>query len=58
VDGIEELRRWQDAGGHCRVLGRSGEEATVGLFTCDGGEEMGQVTVALADLAEVDGVDG
>lgn len=38
------LRRWQDAGAVWRVLGRDGATTTVGLYTCDGGEEVGRVS--------------
>ena len=33
------LRRWEDAGGLWRVLGRDVGGITVGLYRCDGGEE-------------------
>jgi uncharacterized protein len=38
-DFVALLRRWEDAGGHWRVLGRDVAGVTVGLYRCDGGEE-------------------
>ena len=43
-DPVEVLWRWERSGAVWRVLGRSGTDLTVGLFTCDGGEEMGRLT--------------
>lgn len=40
---VETLERWEAAGGHWRVLERAGGVATVGLCSCDGGEEMHRV---------------
>jgi hypothetical protein len=39
TDFVALLRRWEDAGGLWRVLGRAGGSVTVGLYRCDGGEE-------------------
>jgi hypothetical protein len=39
-DAVAVLRRWEDAGGLWRVLARQGSGVTVGLFRCDGGEEI------------------
>ena len=39
-DFVAMLRRWEDAGGLWQVLGRHREEITVGLYRCDGGEEV------------------
>jgi hypothetical protein len=47
-DPIEVLRRWELAGGLWRVIGRSGHDVTIGLFQCDGGE---QVDVVRSDEA-------
>jgi hypothetical protein len=41
---VEVLRRWQDSGAVWRVLHRDAAAVTVGLFTCDGGEEVSRVT--------------
>jgi hypothetical protein len=38
-DLVSLLRRWEDAGGLWRVLGRDVGTVTVGLYRCDGGEE-------------------
>lgn len=43
-DPVETLRRWEDTGAVWRVLARDDEHATVGLFTCTGGEEVSRVT--------------
>jgi hypothetical protein len=43
-DLVDRLQRWQDAGATWRVLHRAGGRITVGLFTCDGGEEMERAT--------------
>jgi len=51
-DDVEVLRRWEQSGAVWRVLERSGSSVTVGLFTCDGGEEMGRVVSSSADLLE------
>jgi hypothetical protein len=45
-DVVAELRRWEDAGGVWRVLGGEGRMITVGLFRCDGGEEVDRFTAA------------
>lgn len=38
-DFVALLRRWEDAGGGWRVIGRDGGAVTVALYRCDGGEE-------------------
>jgi hypothetical protein len=38
------LRRWEDAGGVWRVLGRSAGGLTVALCTCTGGEEVDRLS--------------
>lgn len=45
-DAVEVLRRWADAGAVWRVLAESERQVTVGLFTCDGGEEVSRLTSA------------
>lgn len=45
-DPVAVLRRWQDAGAHWAVLGRHGETVSVGLYRCDGGEEVDRITSA------------
>ncbi len=49
-DPAEALRRWEDSGGHWRVLRRSETAVVVGLFTCDGGEEMERVEASPSEL--------
>ena len=43
-DPSEILRRWGDAGAHWKVLARNGDTVTIGLFRCDGGEEVDRIT--------------
>ncbi len=40
---LAALRRWEGSGAVWRVLARGGDQVTVGLFSCDGGEEMGRI---------------
>ncbi len=42
-DQVAALRRWEDSGALWRVLQLGADRATVGLFTCDGGEEVGRL---------------
>jgi hypothetical protein len=42
-DRVAVLRRWEDSGALWRVLELDADRATVGLFTCDGGEEVGRL---------------
>jgi hypothetical protein len=39
-DPVAVLQRWQDAGAIWRVLDRRPKGVTVGLYQCDGGEEV------------------
>ncbi len=43
-DAVSRLNRWELAGGVWRVLGRSDDQVTIGLYTCDAGEEMERFT--------------
>ena len=43
---VDQLLRWEESGGVWRVLARAGASLTVGLFTCDGGEEMSRLSSA------------
>jgi len=43
-DQVAVLRRWEDSGALWRVLELGADRATVGLFTCDGGEQVGSLT--------------
>jgi hypothetical protein len=45
MDPADALRRWIASGGHWEVLAEHGDEVTVGLFTCDGGEEMDRLVL-------------
>lgn len=42
-DPVAVLQRWEDCGGVWRVLNRRSESVIVGLYRCDGGEEMDRV---------------
>lgn len=41
---LDELRRWEDSGAHWQVLHRTERSVTIGLLTCDGGEEVDRFT--------------
>ena len=43
-DPVAVLTRWERSGAVWRVLARSRAGVTVGLLSCDGGEEMGRLT--------------
>ncbi len=43
ADPVALLRRWEDAGGLWRVLARDAGTITVGLYRCDGGEEVDRI---------------
>ncbi|CAN5457082.1 hypothetical protein BH10ACT9_BH10ACT9_21820 [soil metagenome] len=45
-DPVAVLQRWEDCGGVWRVLERRSDAVTVGLYRCDGGEEMDRVSSA------------
>lgn len=44
TEPVATLLRWEMMGGVWRVLGRDEDEVTIGLFTCDAGEEMDRFT--------------
>lgn len=44
TEPVSRVLRWERAGGVSRVLGRDAGQVTIGLFTCDGGEEMDRFT--------------
>lgn len=44
ADHVADLLRWERSGAVWRVLDRSASGLTIGLFSCDGGEQMDQVT--------------
>ena len=37
------LQRWQDAGAHWAVIARHKDSITIGLYRCDGGEEVDRI---------------
>ena len=43
-DPVVVLQRWQDAGAHWAVIARHAGSITVGLYRCDGGEEVDRIT--------------
>ena len=47
---VDVLRRWETSGGHWRVLSRTDASVVLGLFSCDGGEEMHRLTAASVEL--------
>ncbi len=51
ADLVGTLRRWETAGGTWRVVERSPDALVIGLFSCDGGEEMERLSSADPDLA-------
>jgi hypothetical protein len=51
-DPVAVLQRWEDAGAYWRVLSRNNEWVTVGLFRCDGGEEVDRFTSNDAELLQ------
>jgi hypothetical protein len=55
-DVVEALRRWQDFGAVWRVLERDSGRVTIGLFRCDGGEEVSRLVSG--DREVLDFVDG
>jgi len=45
-DPVAALQRWEDAGAHWAVIDRDADSVTVGLYRCDGGEEVDRFTSA------------
>lgn len=41
---VEVLSRWQGSGGHWKVLSSTNSWIDIGLFSCDGGEQMSRVS--------------
>jgi hypothetical protein len=59
TESVSRLLRWELHGGVWRVLRRDRSQVTIGLFTCDVGEEMERFTSADEQLlAVVDGRSG
>ncbi|MFN8228879.1 MAG: hypothetical protein U0R18_19400 [Mycobacterium sp.] len=46
TDPVAILERWADSGGLWRVLTRRADSVTVGLFRCDGGEQLDEIRSA------------
>lgn len=51
-DPVAVLRRWQDSGARWAVIARHGGSVTVGLYRCDGGEEVDRLTSTDPGLLE------
>ncbi len=51
-DPVAVLQRWEDAGAHWHVLYRGDTSVTIGLFRCDGGEEVDRLTSSDARVFE------
>jgi hypothetical protein len=51
-DPVATLLRWESAGGVWRVVGRGGGSVTIGLFPCDGGEQIDLLWSDDANLLE------
>ncbi|MFT3900752.1 MAG: hypothetical protein QM728_11005 [Gordonia sp. (in: high G+C Gram-positive bacteria)] len=51
-DPVETLRRWSDAGALWRVLARRGDTLVIGMYRCDGGEEVDRIESADAALRD------
>ena len=49
-DLVGTLERWQQSDAVWRVLARRPDQVTVGLFSCDGGEEVERVSSGDARL--------
>lgn len=43
-DPVATLLRWEQSGAHWSVISRRRAAVTVGLFRCDGGEEVDRIT--------------
>jgi hypothetical protein len=53
TDSVAALLRWELAGGQWRVLEQHSGEVTIGLFSCDAGEEMDRFTSSDEQLLAV-----
>ena len=51
-DPVAVVQRWADAGPLWRVVDRRHGEVTVGLYQCDGGEEVDRISSADPRLLE------
>lgn len=41
---VDVISRWEQFGGSWRVIGRTGQQVTISLCRCDGGEELQRLT--------------
>ena len=46
MQDLDRLLRWERAGGTWEVVGRRGDDLTISLCRCDGGEEADRFTTA------------
>jgi hypothetical protein len=53
TESVAALLRWELAGGEWRVLEQYPGELTIGLFSCDAGEEMDRFTSSDEQLLAV-----
>ncbi|MEP6814576.1 MAG: hypothetical protein ABI873_03370 [Marmoricola sp.] len=53
TESVVALLRWELAGGVWRVLDRHEDVVTIGLFSCDAGEEMDRFTSADEQLLAI-----
>ncbi|GAA3031783.1 hypothetical protein GCM10010528_11260 [Gordonia defluvii] len=49
-DPVAALQRWAESGALWRVLSRDGDMLVIGLFRCDGGEEVDRVSSSTPSL--------
>ena len=49
-NAVAALRRWELFGGRWQVLARSRSVVTLGLFTCDGSQEMSRLTATSGEF--------
>jgi hypothetical protein len=49
---VESLQRWEDSGAVWKVLQRQGDKVTIGMFRCDGGEEVDRFTSDARDVVD------
>lgn len=55
---LERVRRWASSGGTVQVLSTRGEELTISLCRCDGGEEADRLVTSDPEVAAyVDGLE-
>ena len=51
-DLVDALQRWQDFGAVWRVLERDSHQVTIGLFRCDGGEEVSRLVSGAPEVLD------